>query len=138
MKLAVALTRFLDQARLSDSTSTNPQPALTLLNEYFSADAALAELTRASLRDLLSQWYVEKACRSTQADTRSIERGGFPAPLDLVDSIEEFVSWTDKQDSTDQLTELKPVLNEMRHSLPRALRITDALTKAVQSRGGAF
>jgi hypothetical protein len=112
---------------------------MLLLTEYFSADAALADITRSSLRDFLSRWYLEKEGGSTQADSASAERNGrVTASLDLLDSIEHFVSWADKQNGTDQSTELAPVLNELRDSLPRAVQITSVLTDAVRAHGGAF
>ena len=137
MKLAEAITRFVDhQPRLNDSTSTHPQSAVLLLNEYFSAGAALSDITRISLRHFLSRWYAEKWLGST-ADSSS-DRTRVAAALDLLDSIEKFVSWADKQSGTGQLIELMPVLNELRLSLPRAIQITDALTKAVHAQRGAF
>jgi hypothetical protein len=146
MKLGDAITRFLDHARLNDSNpSSDPQhasnqAAMLLLTECFSADEALADITRSSLRDFLSRWYLEKAHGSQQADSASAEQSGgsASASLDMLDSIEQFFSWTDNQNSTDQSTELAPVLNELRHSLPRALQITNLLSDAVRAHGGAF
>jgi hypothetical protein len=145
MKLGDAITRFLDHARLNDSPSSSDPPnashqsAMLLLTEYFSADAAPADITQSSLRDFLSRWYSEKAVGSKQADSPFAERSGrVPGPLDMLDSIEQFVSWADKQNGTDQSTELAPVLNELRNSLPRALHITNVLTDAVRGHGGAF
>jgi hypothetical protein len=112
---------------------------MLLLTEYFSVDSALADITRSSLHDFLSRWYTEKAGGSKQADSAFAERSRrVPEPLDMLDSIEQFVSWADKQNGTDQSAELAPVLNELRHSLPRALHITNVLTDAVRAHGGAF
>ena len=145
MKLGDAITRFLDHPRPTDSTSSSDPhyashpSAMLLLTEYFSADAALADITRSSLRDFLSRWYLENESGAKQADSASAERSGRVTPsLDMLDSIERFVSWTDKQNGTNQQTELAPVLNELRDSLPRALQITNMLTDAVRAHGGAF
>ena len=161
MKLAETITRFLDHKRLNDS-EVHPhlgapfydQP-LALLTEYFSADAALIDLTPSGLRDFLSRWYVEKMSGSKPAD-RSAERDGHsttsrvpegsnarpleivPEPRDLLDSIEELFRWADQQTGADQAAQLLPVLKELRRSLPRTLEITNGLTAALRGQGGAF
>src|SRR5687767_14340218 len=98
MKLGDAITRFLDHARPNDSTSSSDahdashQSAMLLLTEYFSAGAALADITGPSLRDFLSRWYSEKAGGSKQAGSDPAERS-VPAPLEMLGSIEQFFSW---------------------------------------------
>jgi hypothetical protein len=149
MTLAEAITRFLDQARQKDSTvrshktNANHQDALLLLAGYLSKDAGLTGLTPSSMRDFLSRWYVEKAAGAFANRTFSEDSNGrlndlTPKPIDLLDSIEEFVEWADRQTGANKAGELLPVVNESRLSLPRALAITSALTTALRARGGAF
>jgi hypothetical protein len=162
MTLVEATSRFLDYARQNDST-VHPQlrpaihdQALLLLTYYFSTNAALSEITPSSLRDFLCRWYVEKASGSKPNDSKSVEQDEHstaslipkdlnaqptdqvPEPLDLLDSIEEFFKWADQQAGTDQAAEIAPILIELRRSLPRALEITNALTRSLRERGGAF
>ena len=142
MTLAEAITRFLDQARQKDSTA-NHQDALLLLAEYLSKDAGLTGLTPSSMRDFLSRWYVEKAGgafanRAISEDSNGRLNDLTPRPLDLLDSIEGFFEWADRQTGANKAGELLPVVNELRLSLPRALEITSALTSTMRARGGAF
>ncbi len=162
MTLVEATSRFLDYARQNHST-VHPQrqsgilnQALLLLTAYFSADATLSEITPSSVRDFLSRWYAEKASGSKPNDSKSVEQDGHstasripqalnaqppdqvPEPLDLLDSIEEFFEWADQQAGADQAAEISPILIELRRSLPRALDITNALTRSLRERGGAF
>lgn len=145
MKLADAVTRFLEHARLKDSTDNYAQ-SLTFLTEYFSSYATLSDLTPSSLRDFFSRWYVEKPPDSTSTDSASVSRIDssplltdrvLPA-LELFDSIEEFIGWADQRTGAGQAAELSPVLSDLRCSLPRAFEITSALTSALRARGGAF
>jgi hypothetical protein len=151
MKIAEAITRFLDQARLNDSTVQSHlrvgilDQALALLTEYLSKNAELSELTLSRLRDFLSRWYVEKASGSTPTDSapRLISQVSNALPTDcvpaeLLDSIVEFVGWADQQTDAHQAPAYSALLNELRRSLPRALAITNALTAALRARGGAF
>lgn len=162
MRLVEATSRFLDYARQNDSTVHPPlqagihNQALLLLTTYFSADATLSEITPSSLRDFLSRWYVETASGSKPNDSKSVEQDGHstpsripqalnaqptdqvPEPHDLLDSIEEFFKWADQQAGANQAAEISPILIELRRSLPRALEITNALTRSLQERGGAF
>lgn len=155
MTLAEAITRFLDQARFNDST-VQSQPTVAIhyqalghLTEYLceNAELELSELTPWRMRDFLSRWYVEKASGSTPTDSapRRISLGsnalltdGVPAPAELLDSIDQFVGWADRQTGAHQAAELSPMVNELRRSLPRALEITKALNTALRARGGAF
>ena len=61
-----------------------------------------------------------------------------PAPLDLMDSIEEFIAWVDQHSGSNQTASLSPVLDELRTSLPRALAITNALSNTLRNRGGGI
>lgn len=160
--LAEAITRFLNHARLNDSTvhphlrAAIHDQALLLLIYYSSADAALSEITPSILRDFLSRWYVEKTSGFKPNDSKLVKQNGHstasqipqglnaqptdqvPEPLDLLDSLEEFFEWADQQAGTDQAAEISPILIELRRSLPRAFEITNALTRSLRERGGAF
>lgn len=162
MTLAEATPRFLDYARQNDSTVHSQRQSdihnqtLLLLTSYFSPDAALSEITPSRLRDSLTRWYVEKASGSKPNDSKSVEQGGHspasripqalnaqpidqvPEPSDMLDSLEEFLGWADQQAGTDQAVEIAPILIELRRSLPRALEITNALSRSLRERGGAF
>ena len=108
MKLAEAVTRFLatrQSAVLSDHPDDIQTKALHLLTEYFSADATLSDLLPSSVRDFLSRWYVEKVSTPTLEES------------DMVDSIEQFIGWADRQTGAGQATGLLPVLDEMRRDL---------------------
>jgi hypothetical protein len=164
MTLAEAITRFLDHASQNDST-VHPQPqsgihdqALLLLTYYFSTDSTLSEITPSRLRDFLSRWYVEKASGSKPNDSKSGERDAHstasrilqalnaqptephqvPEPLDLLNSLAEFFKWADQQAGADQAAEISRILIELRRSLPRALEITNSLTRSFREHGGAF
>ncbi len=162
MTLAEATARFLDEARQND-TSVQPQrqstvhdQAVLLLTTYFSANAALSEITPSSLRDFLSRWYVERACASKPNDPKSVEQDGpstasriphalntqatdqVPEPLDLLDSLEEFFKWANQQAGANQAAEISSILIELRGSLPRAFEITNTLSRTLRERGGAF
>jgi hypothetical protein len=157
MKLAGAIARFLDSGRLNNSTADSRlsaaihNQAVLLLTEYFSSDAKLSDVTPSSVRDFLSRWYVEKAALVSRTDPTFVSTSSqsgedsslrtsdlTPAPLDLLDSIEEFVAWADRQTGANNAAESIAVINELRGSLPRALEITSALTSALRARGGAF
>lgn len=162
MTLGEATSRFLDYAGRNDSTvHSRLEPAvhnqtLLLLNAYFSADAALSEITPSHLRDFLSRWYVERACASKPDDSNSIEPDDrsssdripralnakpidqVPEPHHLIDSLAEFFKWADQQANADRAAQYSPILIELRSSLPRALDITNALTSALRERGGSF
>ena len=147
MTLGEATLRFLDQTRQHDSTvdaklqSATHNQALVLLTTYFSADAPLSEVTPSGLRDFLSRWYVEKACASKPNDStaaKPTEADQVPEPCDLLDSLSEFFEWTDREDGTDQASQYSSILIELSRNLPRALKISRALSSSLRERGGAF
>jgi hypothetical protein len=150
MTLAQAITSFLEHTRLIDSTvntaGPNPEPSLLLLSEYFQTDTELSEILPTTVRDFLSRWYVEKAAavlhnRSTSHAAGGLNQGAsdqVPGPHDLMSSVEELFKWADRQTGESQTATLSPILLELRHSLPQALELTDALSNAIRELGGAF
>ena len=150
MTLGEATSLFLAFSRSRCSTAdprinseTNEQ-SLLLLTSYYSNDIAVYEITPSNLRDFLARWYVEKSSGSKPIDSISVEKNvatanqSSPEPLDLIASIGEFIGWIDQHTGSNQAECLSPVLNELRTSLPRALAITNALSRAIRNRGGAF
>ena len=162
MTLAEATQLFLDYTRQNDSTVHLQLPSaihdqtLLLLANYSSPDSALADITPERLRDFLSRWYVEKAGASRLSDSsysehdvhstairmsQALERHAadlVPEPRDLLDSLSEFFKWAHRQAGTDQAAHFSPILTELSRSLPRALEITNALSRSLRERGGAF
>lgn len=140
------------------------EKTLLLLTEYFSSNIALSEITPARLRDFLARWYVEKACTSKQPDAQSAhtslasaptttigcsqeldtaatESNVVPKPSELLDSLAQFFKWVDQQagiDAIDLTERSSPVPLEFRYCLPRALEITNVLSRWLRERGGAF
>lgn len=162
MTLAEAIPRFLDYVAQNDSPD-HPQgrsaihnQTLSLLSEYFSSDRALADITRESLRDFISRWYVEKAGAAKPNRTRSVETEvhsstkvtdrilnrhpvvQVPEARALLDSLAEFFTWADLQAGEDQAVDYATLLTELSRSLPRAQEIMSALSSWVRKRGGAF
>ncbi len=160
MTLAEATERFLDANQDDSNSCRRLQPhithqALSLLTGCFHSNASMCEIGPSALRDFLSRWYVEKACGSKPRSSNAVEHGGQSTagpilddlnaqrtdqvlePIELLDSIEEFFKWAE-QDAAKQSPEISPILIELRHSLPRALAITNALSSALRERGGAF
>ena len=166
MTLAETSASFLIHVRQSESRPSKPgspinERALLLLTQYFSPNVSLSEITPARLRDFIARWYVERACTSRQPDARSAQTslapdatatiGGsqelntqgteswvVPSPSELLDSLAEFFKWVDQHAGIALAERSSPVLIELRHSLPRALEITDLLSSWLRERGGAF
>jgi hypothetical protein len=166
MTLAETSAGFLtfirqNESRSSEGQSTIHGKALALLASYLSPNKELSELTPARLRDFISQWYVEKACTSSYGETGSrranvpsdatptidgcrdlntqtAENAVVPNPRELLDSLEQFLSWADHQAGANLAGQSLPILLEMSDSLPRALEITNVLSSWLRERGGAF
>ena len=109
-------------------TSRHAQ-SIELLRDYLSArpTVVLTSTLPALLRDFLSRWYVE-ATSSRQ----------LPLPAALLESLEVFLSWLAERDQAAIEAECSPVLRELSTTLPRALEITEAVSKHLAGRGGAF
>src|SRR5437870_3169984 len=116
MSLAEAIERFL-----ASDGEHRPfhQASLILLKQYFNYDTNLEDISRSRLRDFLARSYLQNVCSSTLDSSRSI-----PDALDLLDSLTEFCNWADEH-GTSLVAEFSPVAIELRHSLPRAIEITD-------------
>jgi hypothetical protein len=161
MTLAEATSSFLHYAGNEATVLARIQPAatnraLSFLISCFSPDASLGEVTASKLRDSLSRLYVESASVGEPRNWESLESdssstadgtcgdinanrtGPAPEPLDLLDSLEEFFKWTERQTGTGQAAEISKMLIELRQSLPRALAITTTLSRTLRERGGAF
>jgi hypothetical protein len=145
MTLAETSASFL--AFIRENQSSSPQSrsrahelALLLLTEYFSSNIALSEVTPPRLRDFLGKWYLEKACVPTRYDVESYaaESDVLPDTRELLDALAQFFKWTDQQAGTDLAERFSPVLLELTRSLPRAIEITDQLSRWLRERGGAF
>lgn len=139
MTLGEATSRFLEYAGQNDSTVnaqlTSRARSLLLLNDYFSAHSELDHITPSKLRDFLARWYVERTCASKPNDSGAYD--DIPEPRELIDSLAEFFKWAGREAGVDQ-ARYSPILIELSRSLPRALAITFALTRALRERGGAF
>jgi hypothetical protein len=150
MTLSEATSLFLAYSKQCHSTadphSKSEIHELSLLSatNYYSNDFEISEITSSNLRDFLARWYVERASGPNPIDAISVEPKGPTTgqsslgPLVLIDSIGEFVAWIDQHTRSNQAASLSPVLHELRASLPAALAITKALSKALRNRAGAF
>jgi hypothetical protein len=168
MMLTEASSNFLaaikkNNAGLRHSDCPVHEKALLLLTEYFSLNISLSEITPARLRDFLGKWFVEKARysplhaaepfpgNSTTAspETRSTDRNqnthaaeseSFPQAGELLDSLMQFFHWVDQgsEGGHQFASQASPVIEQLGHTLPRALEITRVLSRSLRERGGAF
>src|SRR5689334_14220185 len=97
MTLDEAIAQWLDTTARDDSVSPADAESralsLALLARYFGAQAMLAEMTPARLRDFLSRWLIENAgsaSRRTEPHSPTLE---FPDPLALSGTLTAFIGW---------------------------------------------
>jgi hypothetical protein len=153
----------LDEAiasAIQDINEKGPSPpcawarSLELFIEYFPRNAAIDYVTPARVRDFLSRWYAEKASYTKLHDSsirdgvdetsRPYDRPGkapqdkIPEPEELINALAFFFSWADDRFGSDLLAQCLPVLDELKRTLPRAVKITTVLSRALAGRGGAF
>jgi hypothetical protein len=164
MTLAEITASFLEHIRQNKSPvqsqvqSGTHERAMNLLPGYFSANAALTDMSASALRDFLARWYVEKACISKFSDSKTAQRytpststagsrlasreharsDQVPEPHEMLDSLEGFLGWAEQQTGLDLVSQASPIFAELRESLPRALKITDSMWSWLRDRGGAF
>jgi hypothetical protein len=122
MTIREASTRFLEQ-----QNPKNPQTdkalarTIQFLTTFF-ADAALAELTPARLRDFIARWYVE-------------EPNHQPAPAALMSSIDVFLSWVETNSPAEAQEGCRSLIAELQETLPRAIEIARVLSTQLKTRG---
>lgn len=166
MTLAETSASFLAFIRQNESGFSQPRStvhenALWLLTAYFSPNIPFSEITPARLRDFVARWYVEKASAEKQPDeasarvnlhsaatqarggsqdlnTQAMEPNVILQPGGLLDSLARFFRWVDQQTESNLAERSSPILQELSHTLPRALEITDMLSSWLRERGGAF
>lgn len=167
MMLAEASSNFLaftsKNAGLRHSGSLDHEKALLLLIEYFSSNISLSEITPARLRDFLGKWFVEKARHSphhpveqlpgnstaTSSETVNTDRNqitetaestSFPQAVELLDSLMQFFQWIyqESEGAYQYASQSSSVIEQLSHTLPRALEITKVLSLWLRKRGGAF
>jgi hypothetical protein len=124
--------------------------ALQLLEDYF-ADLALDEITAANLQEVLSRRYLEEAVLHLPFENPPTD---FPTPEILIHSLKKFFLWSERkslnsckpenageaftQQQESLAQECLKVLQNLQKTLPRAIEISQALTKLFANRGGAI
>jgi hypothetical protein len=101
--------------------------SLEPLIKYFSRTDRLEDLTPERLRDFLARYCIGEASAGTA-----------PRLQILFDSISQFLMWTARYSQSMNCTECLAVIRELEQSIPRALQITEMLSKHIAERGGAF
>ena len=127
MTLAEAISNFIRFTKQKESSAEGSFPSLELLTTYFSGTDLVESITPERLRDFLARWYVEQASPSSSTD-----------PHSLIDSLSHFFSWAGEHNSATTAGECLLVIKELEQNIPRALEITDKLSKHIAERGGAF
>ena len=154
MTLGEAASSFLEHTRDKDSSippsRRSRENSLRLLTSCFTPNAAMSDVTPAALRDFLARWYFERVAESGRANSAPITGNPLindaeaslarqlPEPTELLDTLAEFLEWTDLQEGTDRASQCSKMLTGLRRSLPRALAITGALSNSLREGGGAF
>jgi len=113
--------------------------ALELLKRYFaSSDAQTIEcITSDSARDFLSRWFVEEIARINESDSQLLLSSQRDDRIQhFLITLSEFFEWiTPRQiNAADYL----PIIEELKTSLPQAIRITLSLSGYLAKRGGPF
>ena len=114
---------------VSDDTASTQADSIELFRDYLNSrtsDAPVHSLPD-MLRDFLSRSYIEATA------TKQV-----PLPVDILESLTVFLSWLDGREGTSRGASCSPLLQELSVTLPRCLEITEALSRHLAERGGAF
>lgn len=125
-----AIERFL---ALDAKNRSSHEPSLSLLKDYFGSDTKLDNISASSLRDFLARWYLQIACSSKFKDSSSVRD-----TCELIELLTEFFGWAGMQTDDNLVKQFLPLLVELRHSLPRAIEITEKLSRLLRQGRGAF
>ena len=131
-------SQFPDHTSTDNDTPENPdleacERSLTLLTDYF-PNPDLEDVTVSRLRGFLAHWYVEEAT----AYALNEEARRLPDTEDLLATLRAFFQWTRQYVNDRESSNRLSIVEELQESVPRAIALGVALSKAIANRGGAF
>lgn len=142
MMLFEAIRDFIDYRAVTAERppkSNTHAPALELLKVYFARDVALDYLTPARLRDFLARWYIAEASCPTSSHRAMTEQSQSQqrvSPEALIEAMAQFIAWAGERTGSELAEACIAVTSELEQSLPRAMKITAALSLHLAEGGG--